>query len=111
MESLQNLHKPTTTNPKKSNISTSERKALKHLEKDGTIIIIEGDKGEATVIMGKTGCRNKIFELLSDAENYTQLQRYEDDTITQKIEKLIKEYEHDLTQQEKDYITKFSWKT
>lgn len=100
-ENLSNLHKPNTALSKKSHFSSSERKALQDLEKDDTIIIKEADKGGATIIMDKTFYRNKILELLSDTENYIQLPRNEDDIVIRKIEKLIKEYEHHLTQKRK----------
>ena len=34
-----------------------------------------------------------------------------DDLIMRKIEKLIKNFEHEITRKEKDYLLKFEWKT
>lgn len=112
IESLSNLREPNPSPPTKNNISSSERAALNHLERDDSIIIKEADKGGATVIMDKTYYRSKILELLTDTENYQELtQGNEDDTIMKKIKRLTKEYEHELTKNEIDYIHKFAWKT
>ena len=60
--------------------------------------------------MNETFYRNKIQELQCDV-NYVELKDgNKDDLRMRKIEKLIKNFEHEITRQEKDYLLKFQWK-
>ena len=62
--------------------------------------------------MDKTFYRSKIQELLCDVENYKELKDgNKDDLIKRKIEKFIKNFEHEIRRKEKDCLLKFQWKT
>ena len=56
--------------PSKSNISKEERNALKAFGKNETNIILQADKGRATVIMDKTQYEKKVREILDDEKTY-----------------------------------------
>ena len=59
--------------PPKSNISKEKRNALKSLGKNETIIILQADKGRATVVMDKTQNEKKVREMLDDEKTYSKL--------------------------------------
>ena len=62
--------------------------------------------------MDKTFYHSKRQELPCDVENYVELKvGNKDDLIMREIEKLIKNFEHEITREEKDYLLKFEWKT
>lgn len=61
--------------------------------------------------MDKSFYRDKILNLFSDTENYTQLPQNEDAEILRKIKRLVKNYENFITKKEQDYITNFRMKT
>ncbi|GJQ73953.1 hypothetical protein Trydic_g18887 [Trypoxylus dichotomus] len=52
--------------PPRSTLTHEETKALKNLRSDPDSIILPADKGNATVILGKTQYTSKITELLTD---------------------------------------------
>ena len=110
--SLPNIAKVECRTNIKSNISFSQRSALKALSEDQSIVIKEADKGGATVIMDRDYYQHKIEELLSDKEIYTELTNgNEDEKIMRKLKKLTKEHENELTKPETDYIQNFTHKT
>ena len=105
LESISNLHETNELQEtQKSNISSSEKTALRTLKEDDSIIIKQADKRGATVIMDKTYYKDKILGLLEDRETYIQLAKNEDDQTMKKIRKLTKSHEGELTR-------KFSSKT
>ena len=56
--------------------------------------------------------KDYLKKLLYDVENYVELKHgNKGDLIIRKIEKLIKNFEHEITRKEKDYFLKFEWKT
>ena len=57
------------------NIAQEERKALKELKKDESIIILPSDKGKATVILDRKEYDEKISAMLSDTNTYKELKR------------------------------------
>ena len=62
--------------------------------------------------MDRTFYKEKIEELLADTDTYVVLpQGNQDQTIMNKITKLVKRFENETTKPEKQYITNFSWKT
>jgi hypothetical protein len=61
--------------PPKSNIKSSERKALFELKKDKNIIILPADKGRATVVLNTSDYESKMNELLSDPNTYQKLDK------------------------------------
>ena len=97
LESLTNISKTGSKPKNKSNISSSEKLALKNLSEDKSIVIKEADKGGATVIMDRTYYQNKIFQLLPDTETYIELTGgNEDGKIMRKLKRLTKEHEREL---------------
>ena len=58
-----------------TNITQEERKALKELKKDESIIILPADKGKATVILDRKEYDEKISAMLSDTNTYKELKR------------------------------------
>ena len=58
-----------------TNITLEERKALKELKKDESIIILPADKGKATVILDRKEYDEKISAMLSDTKTYKGLKR------------------------------------
>ena len=49
--------------PPKDNLSNDERKALKELQSDKSIIILPVDKGRSTVILNRDFINNKLYYL------------------------------------------------
>ena len=52
--------------PLKPNISKTERQALKSLQDDNSIIILPGDKGNATMVMDRVEYSNKLADLIAN---------------------------------------------
>ncbi len=94
-----------------SNIAKEERQALLNLQRNENIIIKVADKGSAVVIMNKPYYQGKILEMLQDTETYSELDENMDRQVINKIKKLTEEYDNCLTDKEKDYLTKFDYKT
>ena len=61
--------------PPPPNLLPEEQKAIKDLKADGTIIIAQADKGNATVVMNQTDYDGKVRSLLSDTDTYKKLPR------------------------------------
>ena len=71
----------------KDNLSPGERRALKNLLRDKSIIVKKADKGTTTVIMSK---KEKITEgqvMLNDLDNYRPLDKPMADETAAKIKK------------------------
>ena len=64
-----------STKPPKPNVTAEERKAIKKLQKETSIIILPADKGRATVIMDIDEYDAKLTEMLSDTNTYTKLKK------------------------------------
>ena len=111
LENISNPHDENPTLNQKSNVTSSERTALKILEKDESIIIKQAHKGGATVIIDKSYYRDKMLEMLSDTETYVELDQNKDDLVMKKIKRLTRQYKHELTKKEIDYIQNFSRRT
>ena len=61
--------------PPQRNITHKEKKALKELKKDKSIVILKADKGNATIGMNATEYNDKINCLLSDSSAYSILSK------------------------------------
>ncbi|XP_072025236.1 uncharacterized protein [Amphiura filiformis] len=59
----------------KSNLTPGERKAMKNLRTDESVTILPSDKGRCTVVLNTTDHKQKVDDLLSDANTYTLLKR------------------------------------
>ena len=95
----------------RSNLNKNERNALKKLRSRKDIIIKEADKGSAVVIMNKNFYEEKIDELLSEHDRYEEVEGNLDKKCMNKIDKLIQETDSYITRKEKEYLTKFEYKT
>ena len=78
-----------------SNITISERKALKELQKEIDILVLPADKGRATVVLNKSEYETKMPTMLSDHNTYSVLssdptERYKKQ-LNKKLEKLRKD--------------------
>lgn len=87
-ETLQNLPLDSTEClSTKQNLSKEETNALKSLASDENIVIKEADKGGAVVIMDTVYYEQKIMDMLSNTEFYTEISENQDKAILQKIKK------------------------
>lgn len=55
------------------NLLPQERKAIKTLQEDNSILVLPADKGRATVVMDKAQCDEKMNSLLDDRKTYKKL--------------------------------------
>ena len=110
-ETINNLKTNPLENRKnvKDNLSRGERKALSQLKSDQTIIIKEADKGSAVVIMDRDFYRDKILEMLNDNNFYKETDGNADKRTRNLILKLLKKYDSELYEEEKDYIANFTF--
>ena len=60
--------------PPKTNISKTERQALKSLQDDDSIIILPADKGNATLVMDRVEYSNKLADLV-DNGGYSKVKK------------------------------------
>ncbi|XP_054711439.1 uncharacterized protein LOC129221028 [Uloborus diversus] len=79
------LHK---AKPPRSNVSNAERKAIKSLNEDKSIVILPADKGNATTVLNTEDYRRKIRDLL-DPTIYVKLRRDPTSRILKKTNSLI----------------------
>jgi hypothetical protein len=62
-----------STNFTKPNLTKDEKKALKDLKKEESIMILPADKGKATVIVDKVDYEEKVKNMLNDEKTYEKL--------------------------------------
>ena len=72
----------------KDNLSPGERRALRNLFGDKTIIVKRADKGTTTVIMSREQ-KEEGQILLNDLDNYSPLEKQMADETVEKIKQLI----------------------
>ena len=81
--------------PPRSNISRSQREALRNLKKDETIMILPADKGNATVVMKKSEYTEKMSNMLQEPV-YKKLRRDPtkgtEEKVTVALRSLLKEH-------------------
>ena len=75
----------------RSNISTEEWKAMKGLQLDKKIEIIQADKGNATVVLDSTDYDKKVKELLGDETSYSILKDDPTRTTERKLLNLLRD--------------------
>lgn len=78
--------------PPPSNVSKDERKALKDLQSDNSIVILPADKGRCTVVMDSGAYKEKCNLMLKDTNTYQQLPR----DPTAKYKKELADYIREL---------------
>lgn len=111
-ETISRLKKhPLPVKKKRSNLSYNQRKAQDTLAKDRSIIIKEGDKGGAVVVMDTEYYANKVKEMLSNEEFYIECNSEQDEQTFKLIFDLINREGDKLHEEEIDYLTNFSFKT
>ena len=93
----------------KHNITLEQRKAIKVLSEDESIIIKEADKGGGIVIMNVDFYKSKVLEMLTDVSYYKSIPNSNTKTIFSEIKDLIKG--SNMTKQEIDYLLNFDCKT
>ena len=95
----------------KSNLSKKQWKGINDFKNNDSIIIKEADKGGCVVIMNKTHYKAMVYNQLDDRVIYKRTGKSCDKTVFNKLSKLVKKYQGDLTKKEIDYLTKFMFKT
>ena len=95
----------------KSNITNDERKAMRELANDKSIVIKEADKGGAVVIMDSEKYKQLVNGMLNDTNYYEKL--HGDPSKSDKIryQKLIEEFKDQFTRKELDYLKRFEVKS
>ena len=99
-----------TVKPVKNNLSKGERKALKDLQNDTSIIIKEADKGNAVCIMDTEYYSQKISEMLQDNSIYQEIGDNNNEKVIRKIHELLKKFDGCIKEKERDYIMNFEYK-
>ena len=94
-----------------NNLKKDELSAVTQLKQNENLIIKEGDKGGACVIMDKEYYKTKILLLLSDKNTYRSInnENIEKETMNT-IKSLTKNFQQDLTSKEKDHLINFDHK-
>ena len=75
------------------------------------LVIKEADKVAAVVIMNSTYYERKAEEILGDDSSYEKINSNNDSKIMKTTTELTNKFTHELTDQEKKYLTKFEFKT
>ena len=73
----------------KSNITKEERKALKNLSKENSIVMLPADKGSCTVVMDHDEYTNKVNTMLSDEKTYKKLKKDPSETTKKQLIKKL----------------------
>ena len=77
--------------PPSSNLSASERRAIKMLQDDDDILILPADKGRATVVMDRQDYEQKIHLLLDDSRTYKKLAKDPSQCLKRKMNAMLLE--------------------
>ena len=95
-----------------SNVTSSERKAIKELKENTSIVIKKADKTNVFVIMDTEFYRDKL--VLGDhlhTPTYERTTADADKKVFSEEIKLMKKHENCLTSKEFKYITNYEWRT
>ena len=95
----------------KSNITKEEYSGIMELKNNTDIIIKEADKGGAVIVMNKEHYSAMIKKQLNDDRTYKVTTENCDKKVLKNLQVLCEKYKNDLTDEEKDYWTKFQSKT
>ena len=99
-QNLNNLSKS------KTNLSKDDWQASKELKNDNSIVIKEGDKEGAVVIMDSAHYEQMIYKQLED-KNTKKVDPSCDNKTMRTNDTLIKKYENSFLKHEIDYLTNF----
>lgn len=58
-----------------SNISLVERKAIRSIRKNESVVVLPADKGRSTIVMDRCDYEGKMMEMLNDETTYRQLNK------------------------------------
>ena len=83
-----------------SNIIKSERKALKDLQRDKSVVILPSDKGRCTVVMDRPAYVEKCKNMLKDTNTYKKLKK----DPTSKYKKELSEFIRELKTERGDSL-------
>ncbi|CAJ0968257.1 unnamed protein product [Ranitomeya imitator] len=91
-----------------SNLSVSERQALKLLQQEKDIIIKPADKGGAIVVMDKLHYKNEVYRQLGDTTTYKKLSHNPTTSIQNTIKTTLDEFQTRgiLDGKTRDFLTK-----
>ncbi|CAJ0955360.1 unnamed protein product [Ranitomeya imitator] len=91
-----------------SNLSVTERQALKSLQQDKDIIIKPADKGGAIVVMDKLQYKNEVYRQLGDSTTYKKLSHNPTTSIQNTIKTTFDEFQTRgiLDGKTRDFLTK-----
>ena len=78
--------------PNHSNISRNERKAINHLKKDKTWLIMKADKGNCFVVMDRSDYDEKMKKLLDDKDTYENVSKSPFKTIERKLNHQLQKF-------------------
>ena len=93
-------------------LSKEQWNAIILLKRGSSLIIKEGDKGRACVVMDSKYCKDKIIGLLNDDATYKEINSENiEKEILIKIKRLVRNYQDHLTGKEIEYLTKFEYKS
>ena len=111
IDSLNGMSVKQVDNRIRSNLNQSEKEALNLLKSRKDIVIKEADKGSAVVILNSGFYQEKLMNMLSDTETYSTLSSNQDLKILHRVEKLVKSSNNEVTDKERQFLTKFDHKT
>ena len=102
---------PMESKNKPSNLSKDEQLAVRSLAGDSSIVIKEADKGGAVVIMDADYYKDKITEMSSDEQFYSEIDFNMDMQTRKLINKLVDKHGKGLHKEEAAYLTNFQHET
>ena len=95
----------------KHNITLEQRRAIRSLSEDKSIIIKESDKGGGIVIMNVNFYKSKILQMLTDRSYYKSISNSNKTAILDCIKQLISSNNASLTDHEQKFLLDFDCKT
>ena len=89
-----------------SNITKDERKAIKDLAKEDSIMVIQADKGNCTVVLDKEEYIEKANEMLADTNTYRKLAKNPTNRVRSELMKILNRLksEQKITQKDLEYL-------
>ena len=97
-------------NKVKPNFTKHQWDILEDLCKDKSIIIKEADKGSTTVIMDKCDYKEMVLKIIQYNNYYVHVTNYNEKLIFKKLEDFVEQHKESVTEKEKEYITKFTFR-
>ena len=103
---------PLSSQKTRNNLTIEERKALKSLSSDSSIVIKEADKGGSVVIMDTDYYVSKVQSMLNDQESYQEVNAARDSLARTNLNNFVWKYEdnEEITEKEADFLLNFNVK-